>query len=159
MKRFAAWLMLLLILLSQSAPIFAADLSVTAGSVVPASDATMENGTAGATITTGQVVYLDSSTNTFKLADADSATSAVRTPYGIALNGASSSQPVRVLKAGGLNPGATVVVGKVYVLSTTAGGIAPVTDLATGTYVSVLGIGTTTSNIQVVVQVSGVAVP
>ena len=55
-----------------------ADLTLTAASVLAGSNATTRLGTAGATITAGQVVYFDDTTNTFKLADTDSATAAVR---------------------------------------------------------------------------------
>jgi len=135
------------------------DLSITAANVVQASDASTSFGTAGETITAGQVLYKDAADNNeLKLADANGA-AALRVPVGIALNGAAAGQPVRYITSGGLNPGATVVVGKIYVLSATAGGIAPVEDLSSGHYVSVLGIGTTTSNIQLNIQVSGVAVP
>ena len=137
-----------------------ADLTVTAASVVAGTNATIDRGTAGATITAGQLLYLDTSVtpSTYKLCDSDSATAIVRTPVGIALNGASSGQPLSVLTSGPINPGATVTVGRVYVASDTAGGIMEVGDLEIGDYVSVVGIGTTTSNINVQFIVSGVAV-
>jgi hypothetical protein len=63
-----------------------ADLTITAASVLAGSGAKKVNGTAGATITAGQAVYLDSADNEYKLADNDSATAAVRTVAGIALH-------------------------------------------------------------------------
>jgi len=136
-----------------------ADLTVTAASVAPGTDATIEpNYNAGATITAGQTVYLSTTTNTWLLADAN-LSQAAAVLGGVALNGASSGQPLAVLTRGNLNPGATAVVGMVYVLSGTAGGIAPVADGVTGWYTSILGIGTTTSNIAVNIQVSNVAKP
>lgn len=124
----------------------AADLSITAGSVIASSQATVFNGTAGATITAGQVVYRDTSTNTIKLADAD-ASAATAAAFGIALNGASTGQPVRVVTADpALTVGGTLsLTAPVYVLSGTAGGIAPIADLAAGDYPVVLLVATSTS--------------
>lgn len=134
-----------------------ADLTITAANVVPAADAVIVNGTAGATITAGQAVYRDPSSRKFLLADTDSATAAVRDLYGIATHGASLNQPLAVQTGGSINPGATVAVGVVYVLSGTAGGICPTTDLAAGDYTAVIGVGTTTSNIKLGIVEAGVA--
>lgn len=128
------------------------DLSITAANVAAGTAAVTVDGTAGATITAGQCVYLDSTTSTYKLCDADSATAAVRAPAGVSLNGASSGQPIKIQTGGNINPGATVVVGQIYVPSATAGGIAPVTDLTTGWYTSILGVATTTSNIKLAIN-------
>lgn len=136
-----------------------ADLTVTATSVLPGTTgADFEMGVAGATVTAGQTVYLDTSTNTYKLADANASalTAVVR---GVALHGASSGQPLRIQRAGVYTAGATVVVGTVYVQSATAGGIAPAADLTTGYYTSVLGVGVTASTLGLSIYNSGVAVP
>lgn len=123
----------------------AADLSVTAASVVPGSKAKTTVYTAGATITAGQAVYFDSSAGTVKLADANaSATTAA--VIGIAANGASSGQPVSVItEDDDFTPGATLTTGTVYILSATAGGIAPVADLTTGWYPGVVFIAKSTT--------------
>jgi hypothetical protein len=134
-----------------------ADLSVTAGSVVMVSGSNVQ-GTAGATITAGQTVYYDSTTTTYLLADANASGKDVTA--GIALNGASSGQPLVVFTGGVINPGATVVVGTIYVQSATPGGIAPSTDLASGWKTTILGVGTTAAQITVSkIIASGVAVP
>ncbi len=117
------------------------------------------SGIAGATITAGQVVYRDPTTRKFLLADANSVTAAARSPEGIALNGASLNQPLVVQTAGDINPGAAVTVGATYYLSDTPGGIAPVADLASGEFVTVLGVGTAANNIKLGILVSGAAVP
>lgn len=135
-----------------------ADLTITPASVVAASDAVKETGTAGATITAGQVVYLDSATTSYKLADSDSATAAARSPRGIALHGASSGQPLQILRSGSVTIGATMTAGLVYYLSKTAGGICPVADIATGGYATSLGISTSTTVLKVNMTESGVAV-
>lgn len=134
-----------------------ADLTVTAANVLAGTGATKENGTAGATITAGQVVYKDSSDGKFKLADCDSATAAVRSPYGVALNGASNGQPLTVQKSGPITIGATMTAGVAYYLSGTAGGICPVADLASGDYPTILGISSSTTVLNIDIQESGVA--
>ena len=131
-----------------------ADLTITAANVLQ-TDGNFTDGTAGATITAGQTVYLDATTNRWKLAQADG-TSAEASLRGVALHGASNGQPLRVLTSGRYNPGATVAVGTVYVVSATAGGIAPIADLVATNYVSILGVGTTTSEITVSLCNSGV---
>ena len=136
-----------------------ADLTITAASVVAYAGATIEHGTLGATVTAGQTVYLDAADSKYKLADANSATAAVRATKGLALNGGVDGQPVAVLIDGDVNPGATVTVGGVYVQSATAGGIAPVADLASGHYTTIIGIGLAANKLRVKLHLSGVAVP
>jgi hypothetical protein len=134
-----------------------ADLVITAANVLAGSGAKKVAGTAGATITAGQVVYLDSADSEYKLADADSATAAVRSPAGIALHGASDGQPLTILSKGPITIGATVTAGVAYYLSPTAGGICPVADLLTGDYPTVLGLATSATVIEVDIQEAGVA--
>ena len=133
-----------------------ADISVTAASVIAASDATTENGTAGATITAGQVVSLNTTTGKYVLADADGA-SGIDRPRGIALNGASDGQPLKIAKAGNVTFNAVLTAGVSYFLSPTAGGIAPRADVLTGDVVTHLGIATSTTVLALDIQYSGVA--
>ena len=119
--------------------------------------AAVSRGVAGATVTAGQAVYLDTSDGKWKLADNNSATAAVRSPDGIALNGASNGQPLSVLTAGPITIGAALTAGVAYYLSNTPGGICPVADLATGEYPTVIGIATSTTVLNVQINSSGVA--
>lgn len=138
----------------------ATDVSVTAANVVPATGYRYIDGTAGETITAGQTLYFKESDQRYWKADSDSATAAVRTLAGIALNGASAGQPLRVFLGGNITIGGTVTVGTIYVLSDTAGGIMPAADLETGDYVTIVGIATTSAIIQCTTFInSGVAVP
>lgn len=140
-----------------------ADVSVTATSVARITgsgagvDTVIDLGYAGATITAGQTVYKDTN-GVYQLADANlSAIAAAVT--GISLNGAASGQPVAVAIGGTLTPGFTVTIGTIYVLSATAGGIAPSTDLASGWRTGIIGVGLTVSTLGLVLYRSGVAVP
>lgn len=126
------------------------DLVITPASVVAGSGATTTNGTAGATITAGQVVYLDSATTgKWQLADTDSATAAVRAAHGVALNGASDGQPLSVCTEGAVTIGATIAAGVAYYLSGTPGGICPVADVAAGDYPCIIGMGASTTVLNV----------
>lgn len=133
-----------------------ADISITAANVLPGSNARTENGTFGATVTQGQAVYLDASDGKYKLADNDNATAAVRRPRGIALNAGSNGQPATIQTSGSITIGGTLTAGTVYVLSSTAGGIAPQADLASGDDVVILGVATSTTVLALDIQISGV---
>lgn len=133
------------------------DLSITATSVVAGAGARSESGTAGATVTAGQTVYLDGTTDTYKLADCDSATAAVRSVVGIALNPAASGQPLKVHTRGPITIGATMTVGTTYYLSQNPGGICPIGDLSTGDYRTIIGIATSATVLDVLIHASGVA--
>lgn len=135
------------------------DISVTAANVVAGSNAKKTPGVAGATITAGQTVYRAAASGKFLLADSDSATAEVRLPAGIALNGASDGQPLTVQTEGDINVGATLVVGKTYVLSDTPGGIMPVDDLEQGDYTTVIGVASSASNLKMDIVAGTAAVP
>lgn len=121
-----------------------ADVTITAANVIPSANAVYQDGTAGATITAGQVVYRDSTDGKYKLADAN-ASPATANAVGIAAHGASNGQPLRVvIYDPDFTVGGTVAKG-VYVLSGTAGGIAPVADIVSGWYPVVVGVATSTT--------------
>jgi len=136
-----------------------ADLSITAANVAPGTSVSKQEWTAGATITAGEAVYIDSSdSNKAKLAQSDG-TSAEAEVKGIALCGASSGQPVVIATNGTMDLGATLTLGTIYVLSQTAGKIAPTADLASGDYTSVIGVGTAADELTLAITNSGVEVP
>lgn len=126
--------------------LFAADLSITTTSFVPGARADKRVGTAGASITIGQLLYFDSTAGTYKLADANASatTSAV---VAIAGSAAASGQPVIViLEDDDLTLGATLSMSApVYSVSGTAGGIAPSADITTGWYPSAVIVAKSTT--------------
>lgn len=115
----------------------AVDLTITAASVVPGARANyVKGGTiAGATITAGQLLYLDSTSGTYKLADAD-ASAATANVVGYAANSASAGQYVGVVTDDDdMTVGATLSTATpLYVLSATAGGYSPSASIAAGMY-------------------------
>lgn len=134
-----------------------ADISVTAANVLMGSNAATEQGIAGATITAGQVVYRDSSDQKYKLADTNGASAAIRTPRGIALNGASDGQPLMIQRSGDITIGATLTAGVTYYLSDTAGGIYPLADVSAGDYYTIIGIAKSTTVLALGFNYSGVS--
>ena len=134
-----------------------ANVNITAANVLAGTNSTRKHGTAGETITAGHVLYLEDSSNKWKLADNNSATAAVRTAQAIALNNASDGQPITVLTGGDITIGGTLVAGVAYYLSDTPGHICPVADLGAGEYSCLLGMATSASVLSVAIKYSGVA--
>jgi hypothetical protein len=133
-----------------------ADLTITAGNVVPNQAGLKdENGYAGVAITAGQAVVLNAA-GLWVLADADNVCYTTDR-FGIALNGASANQPIRVQVGGKITAGGTVAVGIIYCVSATAGGICPSADLTTGKYVTILGTGISATEIALSIKPVGVA--
>ncbi len=119
---------------------------------------TNEWGTAGDTITAGDLVYKSGSS--FLLAKADDA--GTDDVYGIALNGASSGQPLNVHTKGQITIGGTVVQGVIYVLDDAiAGAIVPWADLTADStdYLTIIGPGISATVIDVDLKTTGVVLP
>jgi len=134
-----------------------ANLTITAGSVDWLSGTRPIDGYGGATITRGQVLYLNSSLR-YVLADASSATTAA--VAGIAVTDGTNGGIMKVAMAGArINIGATTIAGTPYVLSATAGGICPYADLLPTEIPNLLFWGTGTATVRLVLSLSSVAIP
>jgi hypothetical protein len=138
-------------LVAQPIVSFAAAISITAASVV-GGEGSKEQRTAAGTITAGQVVRLSS--GSVVAAANDSAANAAA--YGIALNGGATGQPIYVQRDGDITIGGTVAVGKIYALGT-SGGIIPVDDIAGSEYITIIGVGISTTAIRLSIKAGGVA--
>jgi len=129
-----------------------AAISITASSVLKSSTGSVANGIAGASITAGQALYIDTGdSNKLKLADANG-TAPANTFAGIALNAATAGQPVAYCTndTAGFTIGASVLAGDTIWLSPTAGGITKTeSDLVAGCTKITLGnmLTTTTLNL------------
>ncbi len=133
-------------------------LVITASQVLAVADDTqIVFGTAGATITAGQLVYLDPATQTWKLFDGNDTAANTRTPR-VAINSAASGQPIAVATGGNLTigAGAAPVVGTVYAADIVPGSIIPVADLASGNRVTIVGVGKASNQLALVLWNSGV---
>jgi hypothetical protein len=135
-----------------------ADVVVTAANVQKDATTRIAQGIFGATVTAGQTVYLDAADGKWKLADAN-ASAITAALVGVALNGGADGQPGFIAIGGNFNPGFTAVVGTIYVLSATAGGIAPAADLLTGWRTAIVGVGLAANSLGLVNYASGALVP
>lgn len=137
-----------------------ADISITAANVIFVSGTKHNSNTAGETITAGHMVYLKASDSKWWKADnnVDQATSGYGVQTGIALHGAAAGQPLVVQTTGDITIGATVAVGVVYVLSTTAGGLAPHADLVSTNYITYGGYAITTGRLRMINAATGLQV-
>lgn len=133
-----------------------AALSITVSAITPGTDAVYGSGVAGVTITAGQAIYLDATTNTIKLADAN-LSAAASAGVGIAAHAALAGQPLRYYQGGTMNFGAILTAGLWYVVGAVAAGdIAPAADLASGWYSNLLGYATTTAIMKLNIVNTGV---
>lgn len=133
-----------------------ADLTITAANVNKGTGARVREIPAGATITPGQAVY-ENSADGFAGALADADVSASARCAGIALTGGYDNGTMLIQYDGTID-GMGATEGVVYVVSATAGGVAPVADLTTGDYVTVLGVGNSNGGIDMTLFVSGAQV-
>ena len=137
-----------------------AAISITASGFIPSTYARIREGVAGATITQGQTLYLDSATNTLKLCDAD-ASLAASTCVGIACQSVASGQRLEyVYEDPQCVLGATLVIGDTLWTSATAGGITKTAaDNGTGKYTCVLGTAISTTAFNLVIANAGAVTP
>ncbi len=100
---------------------------------------------AGGTINAGMPVYQDANNAWQKALASGNSTQSGNTATAIALDSSQTGQPIVLFRQGYINLGATLTVGQTYVVSNNAGGIAPISDLATNSYVTILGVAINTS--------------
>lgn len=133
-----------------------ADLTQTPANVAADADASQEVVTAGEAVDAGMPVYKKASDSKWYKARNDntaevSGVSGVR----IALNSTpGANQPLSTFIKGKVNLGATLTVGETYMLSNTAGKVAPIGDLATNRYVTILGVAISASQMNSVMFAS-----
>jgi len=133
-----------------------ADLSITASNVGIGSTGVISIVQVGETVTAGQPAYKKSTDGLYYKADAN-ASSATAAALGVFLTGASTNGYAVLCTAGSYLAGATLTVGETYVVSATAGGIAPLADVTTGWYVTILGVASSTSTLVLDIVRSGTA--
>jgi len=139
-------------------PARATDYSVTATSVLASSSATTSRGTAGTSITAGQSLA-KAADGTLVLFDANAAAPA-NVFLGISLSGGATGQPIFYVTADtSFTPGFTVAAGAIVIGSSTAGGLCPAADLATGHYLTIVGVGIGSNKIKMSPVAAGVATP
>lgn len=128
-----------------------ANLTITAANIV--STGTKGEYTAGGSVTRGMAVRRNTSG---LVVEALSDSVANSTVLGVALNDATTNQPVTVHTEGPLAFGAILVAGHAYYLGTASGTIKPVSDVAGTEYASLIGLATSTSSMYVKIINGGV---
>lgn len=138
-----------------------ADLNVTAAQLLPGEDVPREVGVSGEAIAIGDWLYKKASDSRLYKADANGAAAETSDVVGQALSAASAAaQPVVYGRQGTITQGAGAapVRGTVYVLSPNAGKAMPTADLASGSRVTVLGVGGASNDLKVQIHRSAVTV-
>lgn len=133
-----------------------ADVSITVAELLKGTTAMTKQGIAGATVTQGETLYIDTAnSNVLKLAKA-SGTALEATCCGMALNAALSGQPILYAYKGLVTLGATAAAaeGTIMVLSTTAGAIT-VDAVASTEYTTTMGVINGSDQIDLNIVVSG----
>lgn len=133
-----------------------ADLTITPANVgIQNSSPTIRVVQVGEAVTQGQGIYQKLSDQKYWKALATGSDTA--NVYGVALTSGAADDYVIVVERGEINLGATLTVGETYVVSANAGGIAPIGDLVSTNYVSILGVATAADNLELSINVSGIA--
>lgn len=104
---------------------------------------------AGATIAATDVVYVDQTDSTAKLASANAQASSQA--VGMSVNGGATGNPVHVAGPGSrVTVNAVLTKGVAVYLSATSGKLCPFADLTSGKYVSLFGIADSTTVLAII---------
>ena len=134
-----------------------ANLTITAANVgISGSDTRIKSVIVSEAVTQGQGVYYDTATNKYTRATAGDVV-AKADARGIVLTPAGADGQCVIATGGLVIAGATLAVGTVYVVSATVGLIAPIADMTTGDFVTILGVAKTTSVLELAINASGTA--
>jgi len=101
--------------------------------------------TYGETVTEGQAVYLKAADGLYWLTVVTAAESAQIA--GIAMTPGAAGEKGTIATKGDFECGAATTLGEIYVLGGAAGAIAPVADLASLDYVTIVGFGQAATNV------------
>jgi hypothetical protein len=113
----------------------------------------------GETIAAGQSIYQDSTTAKWLLADSN-ASSTTAAAKGIAVTPGVLDGYGLVATGGNIIlVGTTATVGMVYLVGATPGSIVPHGDLTTGDYVTILGVASSTTQLNLSLSASGIVKP
>lgn len=136
-----------------------ADMSITAADVhlVSAGEATYVQ--FGEAVTAGMAVYLKASDEKYYKADCDAVDTAAIVGVTITGGEANGWGYIATIRGQEVDIGGTVTVTEEYVVSDTAGLIMPASDLTSGQYYSLVGVGSTSTNIVLGLLATGIQHP
>lgn len=125
-----------------------ADITITAANIGCGSNALVRRVTGGEAITHGQPVYQQSNGKFYK-ADANNSEQTAEA-QGISFCACSGDGvDLFILFFGKMKFGAILTKGETYCVSETAGGICPIGDVGSGEWVTILGVASDTSTLDV----------
>lgn len=131
-----------------------ADITFTAGSILPGTNAQTQEVIYGATITQGLFVYLDTATNTYKLADVTAlATAAVA---GIALTSGAAGQPGIIQTGGYVTTSSHLSLAAPVLILSEAGKACPAADLANNDYITIIGAAASATSLKLGFNATGI---
>jgi len=133
-----------------------ADATITASNVVPSSGATTVKVVFGEAVEPMQPLYKKASDSLYYLADANDSTKLPVAGFATC-SGSANQVGAMVIQDDAITPGFSIGAGDVYILSTNAGGIAPIADYASGTILTTLLFGIGNNKAKIAIQTSGVA--
>lgn len=139
-----------------------ADVSITSADVLGVTDVSQSIKTAGGAITAGMLVYEKRDADGVRRVYAAQATGTDEAKLvGVAMDTTGAAdQPIVIATRGIIDIGGTLLPGTAYVVSAAnAGGVAPDSDLATGNFISLLGVALTSNNIILCVLPTNEQVP
>lgn len=136
-----------------------ADLSRTAANVKPMSAGPVSMGKSGEALTQGDPAYFDTSGKLKKCQSDGTAAEANCRAMILTPATAADQDVVYMLPGGDIDVGATLTVSETYIVSQTAGAIAPIGDLAAGDYSTILGTATAANKLAFRPIASGVEKP
>ena len=132
------------------------DITITAANVHSGSAPKIKRVQFGATITAGQVLYLDNADSKYKLADANNTTTTAGADgIVIALTNGADADYGLVAENGLYDVGGSAAEGKTYVLSDTPGAITLAGDQAAGWNGTIIGVGAASNQIDLRLYASG----
>jgi hypothetical protein len=136
-----------------------ADLSRTAANVKPMSAGPVSMGKSGEALTQADPAYFDTSGKLKKCQSDGTAAEANCRAMILTPTTAADQDVVYLLAGGDIDVGATLAVGETYVVSRAAGAIAPIGDLLSSDYSTILGTATAANKLAFRPVVSGVEKP
>jgi hypothetical protein len=136
-----------------------ADLSRTAANVKPMSAGPVSMGKSGGALSQADPAYFDTSGKLLRCQSDGTAAEANCRAMILTPATAADQDVVYMLAGGDIDVGATLAVGETYSVSRTAGAIAPIGDLLSSDYSTILGTATATNKLAFRPIVSGVEKP
>jgi hypothetical protein len=132
-----------------------AAITITPANVLPGAGATYQGALAGESVTAGQPVYVKAADGKLYKADANASAEAAAA-VGIAAHASLAGQRLSYYTGGTVAFGAVLTVGEVYYVGAAGGDIVPSADVVAGWYVTRLGIATSTGNLLMDLNATGV---